>query len=319
MHLPVSDRCPRVTDFPTRVLDALVACAVPVGATVAVGVSGGVDSVVLVRTLHVVGVRVAALHVDHGLRPDSGDDARFVSRLADEIGVPSVVRRVTVASGNRAAEARRARYEALSSMAREASADTVAVAHTATDQAETVLMALVRGAGLDGLGGMAPHRALADGVALVRPLLGETRASVEAHARANGWAWRDDPSNTSGVRGRIRHGVLPLLDAEGGPDTARRIAHAAAAVRAARPAALLDAFARPGRRVSRSIAALPAEVRSLIWAEALARWHPAVRRSSALVARLDGLLDAPRGRRVASSGLDAVRERDAVRIGATET
>lgn len=308
-------------DFPTRVAAALRGpCAVPEDAVVGVGVSGGVDSVVLLHTLHRLGVAVAVLHVDHGLRPDSAADARFVQTVAGRLGIPAHVRRVQVAPGNRAAEARRARYGALAEMASACGAQAVAVAHTATDQAETLLMALVRGAGLAGLGGMAPRRVLTTmgmgNLPLVRPLLDETRAAIEQQARQHGWPWRDDPSNAGGVRGRLRQSVLPLLEAEGGPDTARRMARAAAAVRAAHPGGLLDAVAGPGATVRLHLGALPEALRHAVWAEALARWHPHVRRTSALVARLDSLLEAPVGRRVAASGVDAQRLADAVWVGA---
>lgn len=302
--------------LPDRLLDALHGpCGVAPGAAVAVGVSGGADSVTLLRVLHAGGVPVAALHVDHGLRASSADDAGFVADLARDLGVPHAARRVEVAPGNRAAEARRARYAALAAMA---DGRPLAVAHTATDQAETVLMALVRGAGLAGLGGMPERRVLASGAVLVRPMLDVTRAEVEAHARVSGWAWRDDPTNALGVRGRLRHTVLPALDAEGGPSTARRIARAAAAVRAARPSALADAFVSADGRVDLALAALPEAVRHGVWAEAVARVAPSARRSAALVGRLDALLGAPVGRRMHASGVEAVRRRDGVDLRADD-
>lgn len=296
---------PADASLPDRLLSALHGpCGVAPGTPVAVGVSGGADSVTLLRVLHAAGVPVTALHVDHGLRPSSADDAAFVAGLASDLGVPHASRRVQVAPGNRAAEARRARYAALVAMA---DRRPLAVAHTATDQAETVLMALVRGAGLAGLGGMPERRVLAGGAVLARPMLDVTRAEVEAHARAHGWAWRDDPTNALGVRGRLRRDVLPALDALGGAATARRVARASAAVRAARPTALADAFVSADGRVDPAIGALPEAVRHAVWAEAVARIAPAARRSAALVARLDALLDAPVGRRMHASGVLAQR------------
>ncbi len=298
--------------LPDRLLAALHGpCGVRPGAPVAVGVSGGADSVTLLRVLHEAGAPVAALHVDHGLRAESAVDAAFVARLASELGVPHAARRVEVAPGNRAAEARRARYAALVAMA---GRRPLAVAHTATDQAETVLMALVRGAGLAGLGGMPERRDVAGGGVVVRPMLDVTRAEVEAYARARGWDWRDDPTNALGVRGRLRRDVLPALDAVGGAATARRIARAASVVRAARPSALTDAFVSADGRVELAIGALPDTVRHTVWAEAVARIAPSARRSAALVARLDALLGAPVGRQMHASGILARRDADAVHL-----
>ena len=170
---------------------------------------------------------------------------------------------MTVGAGNVQAEARRARYAALAEAARRHASAAVVTGHTATDQAETVLMNLVRGAGLRGLGGMPPRRPLSAGVSLVRPLLWATRAEVEAEARARGWTWRDDPGNAGDrfQRNRIRRSVLPLLDAEGGPGTAARVARAADAARAALAVvpALLDAHGAGGRLSPRRVPPAPPE------------------------------------------------------------
>ena len=223
---------------------------------------------------------------------------------------------MTVGKGNVQAEARRARYAALAEAARRHGSVAVVTGHTATDQTETVLMNLVRGAGLRGLGGMPPRRPLSDDVDLVRPLLGATRAEVEAEARARGWTWRDDPGNAVNrfQRNRIRQAVLPLLEAEGGPGTASRIARAADAARAALAVvpALLDAHGAGGRLALDVFRPLPPDVRRAVWAEALRRWAPDAPRSAGLVARIDALLDAPVGQRVEAGGAAVWRERDAL-------
>ena len=284
-----------------------------------VAASGGVDSTVLLRTLASLGRDVVAAHVDHGLRPESADDGAFVAALGAELGVPVVRLAVSVGEGNVQAQARRARYAALAEAARQHACAAVVTGHTATDQAETVLLALARGAGLRGLGGMEPSRALGE-VRLIRPLLQTTKKEVEAEARARGWTWREDASNATGRyrRNRIRHDVLPALRAEGGDDL--RLAAAAASARAAlalvraRLADVLD-----GDQLALDLAREPAEVRHLLLAEAVAQRVPDAVRSRALVGRLDALLSAEVGARVEGGGLVAWRERDAVRLGPLES
>ena len=307
--------------FATQLLAyAVDRCGLAPGQRLAVGTSGGVDSTVLLRALCVLGFEAVAVYVHHGLRAEADDEAAFVAAMAQEAGAEALVVRAPVGPGNRQGEARRARYAALADAARQSSCAVVAVGHTATDQAETVLMALVRGAGLRGLSGMAPRRRLGAALAgekggalsLVRPLLWATRAEVEAEARARGWAWRDDASNATDAyrRNRLRHHVLPLLDAEGGPATAARIAASADAARAALGAS--PAVAADG---SVPLAALraPAE-RSAALAEALRTFAPDAPRSRAVVARLVALVEAPAGRRVGLGGVTVWRDRDRLRF-----
>lgn len=292
-----------------------------------VAASGGVDSTVLLRTLAGAGWPVVAVHVHHGLRPEADADADFVVSLGAELGVEAEVVRVSVGEGNVQAEARAARYDALHEAARRRGAPAVLTAHTATDQAETVVMNLVRGTGLRGLGGMAPRRPIARGadVALVRPLLWASRREVEAEALRRGWRWRADASNASGafLRNRVRLDVLPLLEAEGGSEVDLRIARAAAAARAAlagpAPLAVLDAHGEAteggGRLGAGEVAGLPEAVRLGVWAEAVRRWAPGAAVSEPTLSRIDALLDAPAGRRVEAGGLAVWRERDALAFG----
>jgi len=180
-----------------------------------VAVSGGADSVALLlgmARLAPAGLVVA--HADHGLRPDSAADARFVAALAERLGLPCVTRRLTVAaSGGREGlegRARRLRYDFLTDAAHEVGARQVLVAHTADDQAETVLHRILRGTGLAGLGGMRRSRQLADGVALVRPLVLVRRAEVRAFLETVAQDWREDATNTDPARSRnfLRHAIL---------------------------------------------------------------------------------------------------------------
>ncbi|MEL6615687.1 MAG: tRNA lysidine(34) synthetase TilS, partial [Bacteroidota bacterium] len=292
---------PRRTVFHDRLRAALRRLGLPARGPVVVGVSGGVDSTVLWRSLHALGVPTVGVHVDYGLREASGADAAFVQALGETLGVPVEVRGVELGEGNTQAVAREARYAVFREIAEASGARAVAVGHTATDQAETVLLNLVRGAGLAGLAGMPESRPLAPKapVRLVRPLLGVTRAEVEAEARARGWAWREDATNATDVyrRNRLRHRVLPLLEEEGGLETALRIAAAARAAQAA-SGEVAGRLARVGE-VREDGGAVPLGAlrvltdaeRGALVAEMLRAWAPEAPRSEALVQQIASLFD----------------------------
>lgn len=185
-----------------------------------VGVSGGADSVALLRALLAAGREVAVVHVHHGLRGEEADaDEAFVRTLCERLGVPYECRRVEVPqSAGVEVAGRRARYAALAEAAERHGASWVATAHTADDQAETILHRLIRGAGLTGLRGMPAERPLplpAGGkVSLVRPLLTVRRQQVCAYLRQLGQEFREDSSNRDPrfTRNRIRNVLLPLLE-----------------------------------------------------------------------------------------------------------
>jgi tRNA(Ile)-lysidine synthase len=195
------------------------------GRAVVVGVSGGADSVALLRgALEVapgLDLEIVAAHFDHQLRGAASEaDAAFVGRLAADLGVPLAEGRwdVPVARGVEVA-ARRARLGWLGRLARERGAAALALAHTLDDQAETVLHRLVRGTGPRGLAGIPSNRRLEAGVELVRPLLGVRRAAVRAYLTSLDQAWREDASNrdTTRTRARIRRGLLPALERDYNP------------------------------------------------------------------------------------------------------
>ncbi|WP_442780664.1 tRNA lysidine(34) synthetase TilS [Deinococcus sp. SL84] len=202
--------------FPARhlpVLDALTAALRPYRARqVVVGVSGGADSVALLRALLAAGAEPLVAHFDHRLRPDSAEDAAWVEALAGRLGVPYVgggadVGRVAQVRGwNLEDAARRLRYSFLTRTAKDAGIDTVLTAHTRRDQAETVLMRLLRGEAV--LSGIAPRWG-----GVERPLLGVAREELEAYLRALGQDWREDSTNadTALTRAWLRLEVLPLL------------------------------------------------------------------------------------------------------------
>lgn len=294
------------------------------GERVVVGVSGGVDSVVLLALLR-DDFRPHVVHVHHGLRPEADDDAAFVEGLARGWGVPVEVHRVRIPSQrNVQAAARRARYAALAEAARAAAVRSVAVAHHRDDVAETLLLQLLRGAGPAGWAALPLTRRLDAGVCLVRPLRFAHRAEIEAFARAEGLPWREDATNASTRyrRGIVRHAVLPLLEAHFGPGAAARLARAAELAEAYRrtgaPLGSGVALARvrvaEGALDARALAELPEPLRFGVWLEALARWLPEAPRTEALARQLDALLDRQPGRRVETPAGTVWRERDTVRF-----
>jgi len=210
-----------------------------------VAVSGGVDSVVLAHALHAVrercGLVLSIGHVNHALRGAASEaDEAAVRALAARLGVSVAVRRAPPAplrEGRSSRDrptlqeaARTLRYQALREMAEAAGARWIATAHTADDQAETVLLRLLRGAGPDGLGGI-PERS-PDG-RILRPLLGVSREEVLAHARGRGIAWREDASNARDAyaRNRLRRHWLPGLARDFNPRLLRSLADLAEAMR----------------------------------------------------------------------------------------
>jgi tRNA(Ile)-lysidine synthase len=187
-------------------------------------VSGGGDSVGLLDVAVRLGASVSALHVNYGLREGADADEAFVRELCERLGVPLHAERVSLPeSGNLQDRARDARY-ALAERLAEAD---YAAAHTASDQAETVLYRLAVSPGSRALHGMAPRRGR-----LVRPLLAVTRDDVRDYLRARGLEWREDPSNADRrfARARVRHDLLAALR-EVGPAPERTIAATAAQLR----------------------------------------------------------------------------------------
>lgn len=200
------------------------------GERLVVAVSGGADSTALLLALEelkragLLGVELTAAHLNHGLRGESAEeDARFAEALAREHGFEFVPGRADVGARARASgdnleqAARSARYEFLSEAARRAEAVAVLTGHTLDDQAETVLLRLLRGSGSEGLGGMRPERSLEEGgrVSLRRPLLEwARRADTEGYCRARGVEFRADEMNEDErfARVRVRRTLLPLLE-----------------------------------------------------------------------------------------------------------
>jgi tRNA(Ile)-lysidine synthase len=200
------------------------------GMRLAVGLSGGADSVALLRALAArrqeLGLALHAAHLHHGLRGEEADgDLEFCRELAAKLEIPFHEASVDTAAAARAdaqsgkpAEsieeaARRLRYAWFRQLLSKTPLDAIATGHTLDDQAETVLAKFLRGAWTEGLAGISPRLESPEG-RIVRPLLGVTHAEIEAYLNALGQPWREDSTNRhlTFTRNRIRHELLPLLE-----------------------------------------------------------------------------------------------------------
>ncbi|HEY6472716.1 MAG TPA: tRNA lysidine(34) synthetase TilS, partial [Acidimicrobiales bacterium] len=238
-HVPVE---PLVADLLTR-------CTFPPPLTpLACAVSGGPDSIALLVLAAAAGCDVTAIHVDHGLRPGSAHEADVVAAAAAKVGAHFEAKTVTVEPGpNLEARARGARFSVLP--------EDVATGHTMDDQAETVLINLLRGAGADGLAGMAPG--------FRHPMLGLRRCETHRLCRATGLDLVDDPTNADPafVRNRVRHELLPLCAEVAGRDPVPLLARQAGVLRD--EVELLDALAAgtlPDPSDARTVARTPRPV-----------------------------------------------------------
>ena len=245
---------------------------VPKRAVVAVGLSGGRDSVALLDATLACApsreIEVVAIHVHHGLSARADDWVRFCDALCTARGVRLLVERVDVPRSPRKSvesEARRVRYAALSQTVARVGANALLLAHHQDDQAETVLLQLLRGAGPQGLAAMPPMRLYPAGWIMIRPLLDVPRAAIDAYVRGRNLAWIDDDSNDDSrfARNALRARVAPALRAmsPGYPATVGR-----AAQHQAEAALLADDLARHDGRDAfdgvtlsqRALAELPA-------------------------------------------------------------
>jgi tRNA(Ile)-lysidine synthase len=317
-----SSRKRRRSDLAERVA-AELARHVPRGATLTLALSGGVDSVAVLDILAgLAGAHPFALdclHVNHRISPNADAWARFARAAARAYGLKCSVSTVDLAPYRRLGmegAARAARYAAFARVR----SDFLVLAQHRDDQAETVLLQLVRGAGVAGLAGMAAARATG-GPTLLRPLLGAARAELEAYARERGLRWVEDESNADEryARNLVRRRVMPLLarlNPAAAANLARSAAHLAEAQALTRALAALDARAatRDGRLSAAALARLPAaRARNLL------RWTIAEAGLGAPdAARLDEILRqlvsarADAGVRIVLDGAQVRRYRGAV-------
>src|ERR1700676_106719 len=283
---------------------------------IVLAVSGGPDSLALMwlavrwRSALARGPRLVGVTVDHGLRAESAAEARAVKRLARSLELPHRTMRWTGAKPKTGvpAAARAARYGLLARAARESGATHILTAHTRDDQAETLLMRLLRGSGIAGLAAMAPVTER-EGVLLARPFLNVSKSQLIATLRKAKVAFADDPTNrdTNFTRPRIR-AVMPLLAAEGGDARnlarlASRLARANAAIEilvdgAERYLALKTLEAKtfdakaPGAAIfeAKAFAAMPEEIRLRLLLRAIDRFgHEGPAELGKVEAMLSGL------------------------------
>lgn len=240
----------------------------PAGARLGVAVSGGGDSVALLRLLHALtpewGWSLAVAHMNHGLRQEAREEEAFVKALAKELGLGCDVfhPRPRPPGENLEQWARQERLRGFYRLGRAQQWTGVVTGHTQDDQAETVLLRFLRGAGTRGLSGIWPEAAMSaagliatgqpggeQGLRLLRPLLGMERRELREYLRQLNQPWREDASNASlePVRNRLRHQLIPQLQAEFNPALRAGLARVAEMMRDEEQEAVLRASALVGR------------------------------------------------------------------------
>lgn len=191
-----------------------------------VAVSGGADSVYLLHHLRAQNLPLTVLHINHKLRgPESDADECFVRDLALALNLPFLTHTAPITHGNIEQEAREARNRWFQTLVYDRVVDRIALGHTQSDQAETVLFRFLRGSGTAGLAAICPETASG----LFRPLLHLTREQIRASLEGRNISWRDDSSNgsTQFARNRIRHSLLPQLTREWNPSLTQTLAQTA--------------------------------------------------------------------------------------------
>ncbi|MFD1794814.1 tRNA lysidine(34) synthetase TilS [Paracoccus aurantiacus] len=245
---------PNRAELPARAFAAFDRLAADLS-SLGIAFSGGSDSLALLHLgrdwAATRGVRLAVATVDHGLRPESGAEARGAADVARALGLDHEIlhwRAGAEAAGNLMANARDARADLMADWAGRTGLDAVAIGHTSDDQAETLLMRLARGAGIDGLAAMSPRR-LDRGTLWLRPLLDFGRQELRDWLRGIGAVWVDDPSNENErfERVRARRAIAALgLDPAALSLSARHLAAARDALDAALSPLIATAEARAG-------------------------------------------------------------------------
>ncbi|MEM8487734.1 MAG: tRNA lysidine(34) synthetase TilS [Bacteroidota bacterium] len=296
---------------------------------VLIGVSGGVDSMVLLHVMQSLGYPVQVAHVNYRMRGEASDaDEALVVSYCDKIEVPCAIYRVeedfhVQAAGASFQEvARAARYRFFEKVAREAGLNHVAVAHHQEDQAETVLLNLMRGSGAEGLAGMPYARRLnpASEVHLIRPLLDVSRNMITAYAVAHNITWREDASNASQkyLRNKVRHTLLPAIEKVFGESAVQNMATSAGLLQGTVDHALhpmlahkFAQHAQPANALDLpGLAAEPAFWQTRLVMEACRQWFNGLSIGRQHAEAICQLLDAQVGRKVAVATIVVWRERD---------
>jgi tRNA(Ile)-lysidine synthase len=316
--------------FPPALIAAAVSrhAMIGQGARLGVAVSGGADSVCLLVALAGLARQfewdLTALHLNHGLRGDDADsDAAFVAGLADRLGLGCHIQTIVIESGpdweNRA---RRARLEFFSDQMKALPLDRVATGHTLDDQAETVLLRLLRGAAPESLCGILP--VTQDG--LIRPMLDVTHDAAREWLTRQGIAWREDASNqqTHYTRNWLRREILPAIETRFPAARATLARHASVALDdreffgGATAGAVMRIFEpRPDAFVAKvqSLAELPASLRGRVVRYGLARWTRTMVDTSHVEAVVDLAMGGRHSGRVRLAEVEAWLSMGMMRIG----
>lgn len=299
------------------------------GSSVVAGVSGGADSVALLRCLlalsQTMGFKVYAAHLNHGIRGESANrDCLFVRELCESFGVPLMSRTVDVPglamrnSQTLEQAGRIVRYKFLEEARRHFDAQRIAVAHHMDDQAESVLLHLLRGSGLTGLTGMQPRRGN-----IIRPLLHVRRHEIEAFLESEGIAYCTDETNfmTNGTRNRLRLDVLPYIEQHINSEVVPALCSAAELL--LRDEAFLTELAQKELDRARhkngylreSLAKLPMPIKTRALRLAMEEQGALTDMERVHIEALCSLLEAQTGSRLTLPGLDAWTSYELIRFG----
>lgn len=282
-------------------LTALLGCAPVAGERFAVAVSGGPDSLALLLLAHdVLGARVVALTVDHGLRADAATEAAMVAAVCAARGIEHATLQWTgpKPAGNLQAAAREARYALMRDWCAAHGISWLATAHHRDDVAETLLLRLARGAGLAGLSGPRARRNLGHGVTLLRPLLGATHAQLCALVAAAGLTAVDDPANHAPrfdrTAARALLAATPWLASARLAASTRHLAQAEAALDWAAKLAWDSRVTATGDKLWLDVAGLPAEITRRVLIRGLVTLNPEATLRGPDIERLMAALTARR-------------------------
>jgi len=298
------------------------------GQSVLVGVSGGLDSMVLLHVLRDLACEVHIAHVNYQLRGEESDgDEAFVRSYAADKLIPFQVLHADPNLKESESErsfqevAREIRYAFFHDVAKKQGIEHIAVAHHQDDQAETVLLKLVKGSGMEGVAGMKPKRVLAtgSGLQLIRPLLDQSREAILAYAKENGIPWREDASNNSDAykRNVMRNRILPLLKEHFGQSVTANLARSATIFQGYWEHSLENELEkrfstccpRPDRLVIHTLIEQPSVWIKRVLLQFLYTWMPGKEVSYQLVDALIDLVFAQVGRKVTFSTGTVWRER----------
>lgn len=304
-------------------------------APILLGVSGGVDSMVMMDVMRRLAYQISVVHINYGLRGEASDaDADLVENICAQFDIPFFYHRVTerevyeLEGKGLQEKARILRYKVFSEIACDQSISYIGVGHNKEDQAETVLMHLFRGSGLEGLLGMLPERKIKDNTTyLLRPLLSVSRTEIEKYASDRDIPWRDDLSNETNQyrRGTIRNRIVPFIEAELGTEVTGKIVHTAAVLRSyyddsflhelsLRFEACIQASEKAQTLSIKSVLENEEKWQNRIILEAFYRWMPGVSQTGQALETVRCLLNAQVGKRVLFTQGTVWRERSSLRF-----